>query len=247
MVAKLATLSEVSRAFGISWNTARQWTQPGFYEAQKQRNSKWQRENAGRVGELAKARRLVMTDAQRDRAAAYMRRRYAEVPAVKAKLNELAAKYRLTAKDILGQKLRLAILGWSGRLAPMFGPLMFSVTGCTREQFTKHFDGEGVFDHIVPLAAFDLTNPEHIVRCNHPSNLRLVSAKVNNRKHAKHDCRDVMTLQWSGNPDAIVQAQAFISRQLSNLARRQEVAGRDPTEVPQTVEMGESVVLGLKP
>lgn len=238
------SIADVSRHFTISHSTARQWLQPERYAAWKARNSEYQRTHAARVNELAKLRRPLMTDKERNRRAALMRRRYREVPGVKSKLKELRDKYALTAQFCIALRMRHMVLGWSNRFACIHASLMQAITSCTREQFTKHFEGDGVFDHIVPLAAFDLTNPEHVIRANHPSNLRLVPAKVNNRKHAKHDCLDVMALQWSGNPDAIVQAQAFISRQLSNLARRQEAAGRDPAEVPQTVEMGENEFLG---
>lgn len=221
MVAEGLTVADVAGQFGISWSTAKQWVNPERYERHKAMASKWQRDNAARVNELARARRPLMTDERRAQAAAYARRRYREVPAVKAKLQELAAKYRLTAQYSLGVRLRAAVLGWSGRLAQLHAPMMAAITGLSREAFTKHFDGDGVFDHIIPLAAFDLTNADHVVRANHPSNLRIVTAQVNNQKHAKHDCQDVMALQWSGNPDALVQAASFISRQLANLARRQ--------------------------
>ena len=244
MIEQGRSIADVSRHFIISHSTARQWVQPERYEAWKKRNLQWQKDNALIVNERARQRRPLMTDTQRNRLAAYMRRRYRTNPAVKAKLNELAAKYRLTAQYSIGQKLRLGVLGWSSRLAQMFAPLMLSITGRTREEFTKDFMGEGVFDHIVPCAAFDLTNPEHVVRCNHPSNLRLVPAKVNNRKHAKHDCQDVMALQWSGNPDAIVQAQSFISRQLANLARRQAEAESNPDRPPAEPELSEDGFLG---
>lgn len=244
MVEQGARVCDVMRSFGISWTAARSWVEPDYYAQHVGRAAKWQRDNAARVNELARLRRPLMIEAQRDRAAAYNRRRYVENPAMKAKLNELATKYRLTAQYSLGQRIRIAVLGWSGRTAPIFRSMMQAITGCTREDFTRHFDGEGVFDHIVPLAAFDLTNPEQLVRANHPSNLRLVTAKVNNRKHAKHDCADVMSLQWSNNPDAIVQAQSFISRQLANLARRQAEAESNPERPLEEPELSEEGFLG---
>ena len=42
-------------------------------------------------------------------------------------------------------------------------------------------------DHILPVSAFDLTNPEHIRLCWHPDNLRWLEAKENIIKNAKYD------------------------------------------------------------
>lgn len=244
MVAEGCALADVAREFGISWTTARMWTDPEYYREHTEKALRWQKDKAPRVNELAKLRRNVMTDEQRDKLAAYTRRRYANNPKVKATLKRLRDKYALTAQFCIGLRMRHMVLGYSGRFNPLFVSLMRAITGLTKDEFTKHFMGEGVFDHIVPLAAFDLTNPEHVVRANHPSNLRLVPAKVNHRKHAKWDKRlDLMTLQWSENPDAIVQAQAFVSRQLANVARRQAAAARDSQRMGKLAEIAESELL----
>ena len=42
-------------------------------------------------------------------------------------------------------------------------------------------------DHIFPVSAFDLNNPEHIKLCWHPDNLRWLEASENLSKNAKYD------------------------------------------------------------
>ena len=42
-------------------------------------------------------------------------------------------------------------------------------------------------DHIFPVSAFDLTNPEHIKLCWHPDNLRWLEASENMSKGNKYN------------------------------------------------------------
>lgn len=239
MLASGERLSVVARAFGISYTTARQWCDPEYLVARKARAVDWMRAHPDRVAAIQRKRREMMTDEQRENKAAYQRQRYQTCPQVKATLKRLRDKYALTAQFSIGNRMRQMVLGWSDRLPVIHASLMLAVTGMSREGFTARYNTEGAFDHIIPLAAFDLTDPAHVVRANHPSNLRMVPAKVNNRKHAKHDCADVLALEWSGNPDALVQATSFISRQLANLARRQKIAGTEENDA-QGFDMGRS-------
>lgn len=71
--------------------------------------------------------------------------------------------------------------------------------GCSIEFFQKHIESQFEawmtwdnygkhtwhIDHIIPLAAFDLTNDEELRKACHYTNLRPLSAKENWKKHAK--------------------------------------------------------------
>jgi transposase len=210
----------IGEVFGVTEGAIRCWLDPEQYAAKKARIAQWQRDNPDKLSAYQKERRKHFTREQLDRECAYQRRRYRDIPAVRERLRGLAAQYRRTAQGRLALKVRLMVLGYSNRFPLLFGPLMAAITGLTREQFAARLAGEGEIDHIVPVCAFDLTDPEHLVRCNHPSNIRLVSSQTNQRKGGKVPAGlDVMTLPWSGNPDALAQAESFISRQLARLDR----------------------------
>ena len=46
----------------------------------------------------------------------------------------------------------------------------------------KNYGSHWHIDHIIPVTAFDLENPEHVSRCFHFSNLRPLPARENLRK-----------------------------------------------------------------
>lgn len=215
------TRQAIADELGISEATCRQWTDPARYETRKRQAIAWTKANACKVNQRMAERRKLFTQEQRDTQAARQRARYASDPRVRARLRKLAAKYRQTAQGRLGSKARLMVLAFADRMSAMFTPLMQAITGLTREQFTERFSEQGHFDHITPVCAFDLTNPEHLVRCNFVTNLRIVSPRTNGLKGSKGRDIDVMTLPWSQNPDALIQAQAFISRQLAYLDKQE--------------------------
>jgi hypothetical protein len=113
----------------------------------------------------------------------------------------------------------------------MFAGMMATVSGTSREAFTRRLIGEGEIDHIVPLGAFDLTRPEHFVRAAHWTNVRLLSAQENQRKgHTIPEGLDVMSLPWVRTDTALSAAAMFISRQLALLDRmRGAMAAGDET------------------
>lgn len=53
--------------------------------------------------------------------------------------------------------------------------------GMTWENYGSHWH----IDHIIPVSAFDLGNPEHVRRCFHFSNLRPLRARENLRKSCR--------------------------------------------------------------
>jgi hypothetical protein len=96
--------------------------------------------------------------------------------------------------------------------------MMEAITGMSREEYTNLFSASGESDHVVPLCAFDLTNPEHVVRAAYHTNVRIIPVRNNQIKgKAIPEGLDIMSLPWSKNPAAIDLAQAFIARQLARL------------------------------
>lgn len=91
---------------------------------------------------------------------------------------------------------------------------MDSVSGLSKTEFQKKFArvGDAVFDHVVPMDAFDFTKPEHVVRACFWKNLRVITRKENQDKGAVHDCADVMSLPWTETEAAMVAARRFITR-----------------------------------
>jgi hypothetical protein len=70
--------------------------------------------------------------------------------------------------------------------------------GCSFEEFAAYLERKFTrsmtwenygkvwhVDHIIPVSAFDLTDPEQVRRCFHFSNLRPLDARANLRKNAK--------------------------------------------------------------
>jgi hypothetical protein len=73
-----------------------------------------------------------------------------------------------------------------------------SLLGCTFEEFRNYIEAQFIrginwknygshwhLDHIIPVTAFDLGNPEHLKRCFHFSNLRPLPARENLSKGSK--------------------------------------------------------------
>lgn len=102
-------------------------------------------------------------------------------------------KYRSDATRRLAHNLRNRLSKFirrrSGRASTE------SLLGCTFEDFRRNIERQFLrgmnwknygshwhIDHIIPVTAFDLGNPEHIRRCFHFSNLRPLLAQENLRK-----------------------------------------------------------------
>lgn len=123
------------------------------------------------------------------------------------------ASWRIRRSDHgrLTTKINSWTNGHAGRRKryPRNHPFMVAVTGLTTEEFSRRFPRPGVIDHIVTMRAFDLTNPEHLIRCMHISNLRLLPQK---RTHLKSDeyHPDIMGLPC--NPQALELAVKFIKK-----------------------------------
>lgn len=222
MIASGMSNLAASKVLGVSDITLACWLDDGMRQKHQEQAARWQNQNKERVNELAKKRRKLMTQEQRDKHAHYNRKRYQNNPKFREALKRYAMKARLNpdGQVRIREKIRRAVLGWSGRHCVVFGGFMKSVTGMSREEFSKKFSGDGTFDHIIPLRAFDLTNPEHVVRACHPSNIQLLPAKENTRKHAKcPEGLDVMALPWVGTEEALLQTKAFLARQFSRLEK----------------------------
>lgn len=214
------THREIAQHFGISQTTVRQWIDPEYFREHKDRIIRWQKEHKDLVNAYSKERRKGFTQEQRDRHAAKQRQRYINDPKWRENLRRLAIKHRRTEQGYLAGKVRRMTIGHSDRHCPTHQKAMTAITGLTREEFAKRFGGDGHFDHIIPIKAFDLTDPFHLVRCLHPSNLRIVSPRENMLKGPKYDQSiDILSLPWVGTEDAIVQAETFISSQLLRLER----------------------------
>jgi hypothetical protein len=61
------------------------------------------------------------------------------------------------------------------------------------EHLGKQPDGDHHIDHILPLFAFDLTDPLHIYAAFHPSNHQWLLARENLSKNAKYNQKDLET------------------------------------------------------
>ncbi len=227
------THREIAEYFGISQSTVRQWTDPEYYARAKWEQTERQKANPEKFNAQCRERRKHFTRERLDKDCERQRKRYAANPKIREQLRQLATKHRNTAQGRISMKIRLATLGHANRFPKIFGPFMQAVTGQTREEFTKRFqDKEGEFDHIIPLCAFDLTNPEHLVRACWKGNVRVIEPRKNQMKGRKvPEGLDIMSLPWVGTQDALVQAQTFISRQLAAL---EKTKAQTSTESPAT-------------
>ena len=92
------------------------------------------------------------------------------------------------------------------------------VSGLTRKGFQEMFPKKTglTFDHKIPFKAFDLTNPSHVVRCCHWSNLRQISLSENASKNGSFEALNVMDLPWIGMEVALEAAAEFIKKKPHN-------------------------------
>ena len=152
-----------------------------------------------------------MTREEKDESNARFRHRYATQPSLRSHFRRYAANRRNSFKGRMAYKIYHMTLGHRGRYKPLYEPLMTHITGLTREQFTARFFHGEQTDHIVPLSRFDLSNPDHLVRAMHPSNLRCI-LKTNNLVKS-NQCPDnilIMSLPWTVTPQALSSARKLI-------------------------------------
>ena len=140
------------------------------------RNEKWATENRVWVREYRKKYQIENREARRE----YTRKRL---------LNDMNFKLALTLRT----RIRTAIKKGYKNTSSM------ELLGCTIEELKNHlesqfqlfmnWDNHGMYgwhmDHIVPIAKFDLTDPEQQKLCFHYTNLQPLWAKDNLRKHDK--------------------------------------------------------------
>jgi transposase len=207
----------IADRFGVAECTIRNWLDPVKYEEHKTRALRWQGQNMDLCLFRIKERRKLMTQADRDRLSAKQRVRYATNPKFRSSLRKLTQRYRGTAQRYLASRVRSATLGWSDRYPKVHEGLMKAVVGMSLEDFSKKLERDGHIDYVVPICAFDLTNPHHLVRCLYHSNVRLMSDQENGSR--TEEGLDIMSLPWVKTEDAIIQATTFISKQLKSLRR----------------------------
>lgn len=134
------------------------------------------------VGALARRQAMPITQRygdRQDKVKARRSERYQDDP-----------KFRLAVND--DTSLRRAI--------NTGGDLLAKKVGCTEEWFWEWIEyqmAEGMshdnygkvwnLDHVIPKSAFDLSDPDQVVRCHHWTNLRPVSVSENSSKHSKRD------------------------------------------------------------
>lgn len=127
-----------------------------------------------------------------------------------------ARKYRKTKQGAIGYAIRHVLLGHRDAYCALHGVLAEAVTGMSRHDFTVKFGGAGHMDHIVPLCAFDLSDPIQLAQANHDSNLQLLPRTQNESKGKKkpHGLK-IETLPYF--PEAIQHCQNLINHVLRKL------------------------------
>lgn len=229
------THREISAQFGISQTTVRQWIDDGYYREHKALAARWQIDHPDQVKSILSRHRAGWPAWKREMYNAVQRRRYSDIPGVRENHRRLAKKYRETAQGYISQKIRVIALGHADKGGPLFSDFAAAVTGLSRADFSDRFGGEGEFDHVIPLIAFDLTNPDHLVRAMHPSNIRVIPRRENQRKGGRvAGAPDILSLPWVNCPDALVRAEAFIARCLSTLERHIPSPSEYPDLPPST-------------
>lgn len=223
MRAEGKSLNEIGRCLGRDGTTISCWLNPEKYARHKANALRWQAEHKEHVNVRQRERNRNLSDEGRARRAAYARRQYATKPEVQERLAMHAAKRLRTGQGYLELKVRQITLGHADRFAPTFTGLMEVATGMTQEQFSAHLSGDGTVDHIVPIVAFHLIDPAHLLRCLHPSNVRVISREENQRKGDSGRDVDIEALPWINTPDSMARAEIFILRCLNRCGRLKPV------------------------
>jgi hypothetical protein len=96
---------------------------------------------------------------------------------VKKTLRGQAARIKAPIKQLTGKSYKtIELLGCSYAEARQWIEAKF------KRGMGWHNTGEWEIDHVIPIAAFDLSNPAHIVRVNHYSNLQPLWKEENRAK-----------------------------------------------------------------
>lgn len=216
------TLMEIGFEFGVGESTVRLWLMsPEEYAKKKSEAVAWQRENKSLVNQRQREKVVNRSREQKDKVNTYARLRYAMSPKMRDLMRAASKRNRRTAQGAIAQRIRIANLSYADRMAPCHMAFMEAVTGLSKKNYTRRFGYEPgtEFDHIVPICAFDLTNPEHVVRCCYWKNLRVVPVKENQYKSDNGREIDVITLPWVGTKEALAAANLFITKVLKKLDR----------------------------
>lgn len=217
--------------FGVGESSIRQWfLSEEQYAACKKKAVGWLQRNRDLVNLRGRERAKKRTRKEKDALNLKQQQRYQNDPRVKARLQELAKKYLSQPQGYLAQKVRIANLSYSNRHSPVHHKFMKAVTGMTNMEYSNWFAGDGHMDHIVPLCSFDLTNPQHVVRAMHPSNMQILTRKQNEMKGQKGRLEDVMGLPWVGTESALVEAQVFIGKCMARLHRNNSAEFPTPVD-----------------
>lgn len=163
---------EYNKEHSTKWNA----DHPGYATNSSR---KWRTENPERDRECARARRASNPEKVREYFKAYKKKRCANDPSFKLE-RTIRTRINMALKLTNGKKADKSI----------------ALLGCTIEEVRNHIAAqfsEGMtwanhgrngwhIDHIVPCAAFDLTDPEQQRACFHYSNLQPLWATDNIRK-----------------------------------------------------------------
>jgi transposase len=232
MYAQGQSHKSISEHFGISQSTVRLWIDDEYrqqrLDAAIQRQRNFTPEQRAKMNAYQAQRLRNRSREEKDKACERQRRRYIRDDRYKETLRRLMHKHQRTAQGRLSFKLRLAHLGHTNRFPSVYRPMMEAITGLTREQYTALFQSDGQSDHIIPLCAFDLTNPHHLVRAAHQSNLQILPVRSNQIKGKSIPPNlDIMSMRWSNNQLALDLAITFISSQLAKLDK---LNAKDPVQ-----------------
>lgn len=160
----------------------------------KAKNKKWEEANPDKMSEAKRKYREAHKDEMRVWQREYSQRNKCRL---RAYAREYAKERRkvdmdFRLRDVLRKRLRNALSGRGKAESVMI------MLGCTLEQLKQHleakfeggmswenygFDGWHI-DHIIPCAAFDLTQDEEQRKCFHHTNLQPLWAEANRRKGA---------------------------------------------------------------
>jgi hypothetical protein len=103
------------------------------------------------------------------------------------RLREQRRKYRKTPRERIHRNLRKRLQGIAKIKCPTCtsGQIKRQIESLWKKGMTWENYGKWHIDHIVPLSHWDLSNPDHVRRANHFTNLQPLWAKTNLKKSNK--------------------------------------------------------------
>lgn len=125
------------------------------------------------------------------------------------------ARWKSNPNFRLRSKLRKAIKNYF-RHGEKSGGIWFMELACGRERYDMVGSIEPrwghEFDHVIPLIAFDLTKPEHLLRAAHHTNIAYIPRTQNLKKNRKIPAGlNIELLPYVNTPEAISAAEKYIS------------------------------------